>query len=70
MANNWYFHEISLNHAALAQLPENGELLGISAVTLRNDESGTEPNFEQSEEHNSAVVLCQQLFAKQLSEKL
>ena len=43
--NNQYFREISLDHAALAQLPENGELPGLSAVTLPNDESGTEPDF-------------------------
>ena len=53
MENNRYFCEISLDHAALAQLPENGELPGLSAVTLPNDESGTEPDFEQSEEHDS-----------------
>ena len=48
-----YFHEISLDHAALAQLPENGELPGLPAVTLPDDESGTDPDFEQSEEHDS-----------------
>ena len=53
MENNRYFRQISLDHAALAQLPENGELPGISAVTLPKDESGTEPDFEQSEEHDS-----------------
>ena len=42
-----------LDHAALAQLPENGELPGLSAVTLPNDESGTDPDFEQNEEHDS-----------------
>ena len=40
MENNTYFRGISLDHAALAQLPENGELPGLSAVTLCNDESG------------------------------
>ena len=60
MENNPYFREISLDHAALAQLPENGELPGLSAVTLPNDESGTEPVLEQSEERDS----------EQLSEKL
>jgi len=34
MENNPYFQQISLDHAALAQLPENGELPGLSAVTL------------------------------------
>ena len=34
MENNPYFREISLDHAAVAQLPENGELPGLSAVTL------------------------------------
>jgi len=53
MENNPYFCEVSLDHAALAQLPENGELPGLSAVTLPNNESGTEPNFEQTEEHDS-----------------
>ena len=53
MENNQYFHDISLDHAALAQLPENGELPGLSAVTLPNDESGTKPDFEQSEECDS-----------------
>ena len=53
MENNPYFHEVSLDHAALAQLPENGELPGLFAVTLPDDESGTEPDFEQSEEHDS-----------------
>ena len=48
MENNQYFHEISLDHAALA---ENGELQGLSAVTLPDDESGTEPDFEENEEH-------------------
>ena len=42
MENNKYFHDISLDHAALAQLPENGELPRLSAVTLPHDESGTE----------------------------
>ena len=74
MENKPYFREISLDHAALAQLPENGELPGMSAVTLPDDESGTEPDFEQSEDHDSellsSIVLCQQLLAKQLSEKL
>ena len=51
--NNQHFREISLDHAALAQLPESGELPGISAVTLPNDESGTEPDFEQSDGHDS-----------------
>ena len=41
MENNPYFREISLDHAAVAQLPENGELPGLSAVTLSDDESGT-----------------------------
>ena len=68
MENNQYFCDISLDHAALAQLPENGELPGMSAVTLPNDESGTEPDFELSDGHDSE--LCQQLLAKQLSEKL
>ena len=53
MENNPYFCGISLDHAALAQLPENGELPGLSAVTLPDDESGTEPDFEQSKEHES-----------------
>ena len=53
MENNQYFRDISLDHAALAQLPENGELPGLSAVTLPNDESGTEPDLEQSEECDS-----------------
>ena len=74
MENKPYFREISLHHAALAQLPENGELPGMSAVTLPDDESGTESDFEQSEDHDSellsSIVLCQQLLAKQLSEKL
>ena len=34
-------------------IPENGELPGLSAVTLPHDESGTESDFEQSEEHDS-----------------
>ena len=50
MENNPYSREISLDRSALAQLPENGELPELSAVTLCNDESGTEPDFEQSEE--------------------
>ena len=45
--------EVSLDHAALTQLPEKGELPGLSAVTLPCDESGTELDFEQSEEHDS-----------------
>ena len=53
MENNPYFREISLDHAAVAQLPENGELPGLSAVTLSDDESGTEPVHEQTEEHDS-----------------
>ena len=52
MENNPYFCEISLDHAALAQLPENSELPRLSAVTLLNDESGTEPDFEQSVVNN------------------
>ena len=55
MENNQYFCEISLDHAALAQLPENGELLGLSAVTLPNDESGTELDLEQSKGHDSEL---------------
>ena len=53
MENNRYFREISLDHAALAQLPEDGELPGLSAVTLPHDESGTESDFEPSEECDS-----------------
>ena len=53
MENNQYFRDISLDHAALAQLPENDELPGLSAVTLSCDESGTEPVFEQNEEYDS-----------------
>ena len=53
MENNPYFRGISLDHAALVQLPENGELPGLSAVTLPNDESGTEPVLEQSEDNDS-----------------
>jgi len=53
MENNPYFREISLDNAAVAQLPENGELPGLSAVTLSDDESGTEPVHEQTEEHDS-----------------
>ena len=53
MKNNPYFCEISLDHATLAQLPENGELPGQSPVTLPNEGSGTEPVLEQSEEHDS-----------------
>ena len=53
MEKNQYFRGISLDRAALAQLPENGELPGLSAVTLPDDESGTEPVLEQSEEHDS-----------------
>ena len=49
MENNPYFCEISLDHVALAQLSENDELPGLCAVTLPNDESGT----EQSEGHDS-----------------
>ena len=56
MENNLYFREISLDHAALAQLPENGELLGLSAVTLSNEESGNEPDFEQNQEHDSELL--------------
>ena len=56
MENNQHFHKISLDCAALAQLPENGELLGLSAVTLPDDESGTEPDFEQSEEHDGELL--------------
>ena len=52
MENNQYFRDISLDHAALAQLPENGELPRLSAVTLSKDESGTEPDLEQSEGDN------------------
>ena len=37
MEKNQYFSEISLDHAALGQLTENGELPGKSAVTLHND---------------------------------
>ena len=55
MENNQCFHEISLVHAALAQLPKNSELPGLSAVTLPIDESGTEPDFEQSED---MIVNC------------
>ena len=53
MENNQYFRDISLDHAALAQLPENGELPRLSAVTLAEDESGTEPDLEQGEGHDS-----------------
>ena len=53
MENNPYFRGISLDHAALAQLPENGELPGLPSVTLCDDEGGTEPVAEQSEEHDS-----------------
>ena len=56
MENNPYFRGISLDHAALAQLPENGELPGLSAVTLPNDESGTEPVLEQSEDNDSELL--------------
>ena len=48
-----YFQEISLDHATLAQLPERSELAGLSAVTLSDDGSGTEPVLEESEEHDS-----------------
>ena len=41
------------DHAALAQLPENGELPGLPSVTLCDDESGTEPVAEQSQGHDS-----------------
>ena len=37
----------------MAQLPENGELPGLPAVTLSDDGSGAEPVLEQSEEHDS-----------------
>ena len=50
--------EISLDHAALAQLLEDGELTGLSAVTLPNDESGTELVFEQSEEHSGVGTVA------------
>jgi len=58
MENNPYFRQISLDHAALAQLPENGELPGLSAVTLSDDESGTEPVLEEhdSEQLSSSFV--------------
>ena len=58
MENNQYFREISLDHAALAQLPEDGELSGLSAVTLPHDESGTESDFEEcdSEQLSSSFV--------------
>ena len=53
MENNPFFWEISPAHATLAQLPENGELPGLSAVTLSDNETGTEPVLEQSEEGES-----------------
>ena len=34
-------------------IPENGELPGLSAVTLPHDESGIESDFKQSEGHDS-----------------
>ena len=55
MENNPYFGEISLDHAALAQLPENGELPDLNAVTLPNDESGTETVLEQSEDDSEQL---------------
>ena len=54
--NNPYFRGVSLEHAALAQLPGNGGLPGLSAVTLPNDESGTEPVLEQSKDNDSELV--------------
>ena len=56
MENNPNLCEISLDHVAFAQLPENGELPGLSAVTLPDDESGTEPDFEENEEHDSELL--------------
>ena len=52
--NNPYFREISLDHAALVQLSENGELVKMAVCCdLADDESRTEPDFEQSEGHDS-----------------
>ena len=46
-------HGISLDHTALAELPE---LPGLSSVTLCNDESGTEPDFKPNKEHDSELL--------------
>ena len=42
MQNNPYFHGISLDLAALALLPEDGELPGLSTDRLSEDEQGSE----------------------------
>ena len=45
--NNTYFHSISLNHVALAQLPEDGNFTNFSTVRVENqpcDDGNGEPS--------------------------
>ena len=53
--NNTYFHDIPLNHTALAQLPEDGDCSGISTVTLETPE-GEEDVREASDDPYNAFL--------------
>ena len=45
--NNIYFHDISLDHSILAELPEDGDLPGLSVISLA-DEAGEGDSSTQS----------------------
>ena len=51
--NNPYFSSISLDHDVLAQLPENGELPGLSTVTVSDDGDSNDSTTQQGEASDS-----------------
>ena len=57
LANNVYYHNIPINHDALAVLPEDGDLTGLCSLAVEFcDEDQEMPAAQDEDPYNAHLV--------------
>ena len=53
VANNKYYHNVCINHEALAMLPDDGDLSGLHSVSLDSTEEHTDSQDEGEDPYDT-----------------